>query len=105
MDDRDALDRRDVRDVDPGHDRVLQAPAEILDRGLDDGERAPGLIDDPAGERVAVLIEPRGARDADHVPVTDGARVAELELVLGLRAVEEPIGVGRWVRHALPPAA
>src|SRR5205085_2630055 len=105
VDHGDALDRGDVRDVDPGHDRVLEPAAEVLDSGLHDLEGPPHLIGDPALDRIAVLIEAGGAGDADDAAVPDRSRVAELELVLRLRAVQPAIRVpGVAVRHARPPA-
>src|SRR2546425_6950892 len=89
VDHGDRIDVVRVTHVDPRHDHVAEIAAQVWERGPDDLDRAPRLIDDVVRHDLTVLAEAGGARDADDVPVPHRARVSELEFVLGRGRVEE----------------
>src|SRR2546425_1531447 len=102
--DRDAVDVAHVAHVETRHDHVAQRSAEVLQRGLHDVDRTPGLLDGVVRDDLSVLIQPGGAGDADDVPVPHGARVAELELELRRgRKEEAALAVGVFGRHQCTP--
>src|SRR3989475_3581324 len=73
VDHGDRIDVVRVAHVDPRHDDVAEIAAQVLERGRDDLDRAPRLIDDVVRHDLAVVVEAGGPGDADDVPVPHGA--------------------------------
>ena len=69
------------------------------DRLLDEIQRTLGLVTGAVGHHDAALVEARGPGDPDGVAMPQGAGVAELELVLRLGGIEQPIGIAGALRH------